>query len=85
VRKVKIGSRMVPYWEAGAAYLPYGQGYFVGSVDMVGDSTGWAFDPPAVDTSGSFGGGFDGGWSDGGGGFDGGGFDGGGGGDGGGF
>ncbi len=28
VRTVKIGSRTVPYWEAGVAYLPYGEGYF---------------------------------------------------------
>ncbi len=28
VRTVEIGTRKVPYWEAGAAYLPYSQGYF---------------------------------------------------------
>jgi len=28
VRTVRIGSREVPYWEAGAAYLPYSRGYF---------------------------------------------------------
>ena len=74
VRKVKIGSRTVPYWEAGAAYLPYAEGYFAGAAVMM-----WAFQPPAVWGGGGHGGGFDGG------GFDGGGFDGGGGGDGGGY
>jgi hypothetical protein len=28
VRYVQYGSRRVPYWEAGAAVAPYGQGYF---------------------------------------------------------
>lgn len=28
IRKVKVGSTLAPYWEAGAAYLPYGQNYF---------------------------------------------------------
>ena len=28
LRRVKVGSQMVPYWEAGAAYLPYGKSYF---------------------------------------------------------
>ena len=28
VRKVRIGSRSVPYWAAGAAYFPYTEGYF---------------------------------------------------------
>jgi hypothetical protein len=31
VRFVTIGSRKVPYYEAGALYAPYGQGYFVGA------------------------------------------------------
>jgi hypothetical protein len=77
VRRVTIGSRTVPYWEAGVAYLPYAQGYFSGAAVMM-----WAFQPPAVWGGGGHSGGFDG---DHGGGFDGGGFDGGGGGDGGGF
>ena len=91
VRKVRIGSRMVPYWEAGAAYLPYGQGYFAGAGVLM-----WAFQPP-VGVEGDVGGhhgagmhggaGFDGAGGghhggghagDHGGGFDGGGFDGGG-------
>ena len=79
VRKVKIGSRTVAYWEAGVAYLPYAQGYFAGAAVMM-----WAFQPPAAWDGGGHGGGFDGGGFDGGGfdggGFDGGGFDGGGGG-----
>ena len=40
VRKVKIGSRTIPYWEAGVAYQPYGQGYFQGAGLMA-----WAFQP----------------------------------------
>jgi hypothetical protein len=78
VRKVKIGSRTVPYWEAGTAYQPYAEGYFASAGLLL-----WAFQPP--DWSGGtpdFGGGFhDGGFL---GGADGGGGDGGGG-DGGGF
>ena len=85
IRKVPMGSRKVPYWEAGAAYQPYAEGYFAGSVVMM-----WAFQPPAAwgggGASGSFdgsgGGDYGGGGYDGGG--DGGGYDGGGGGDGGG-
>jgi uncharacterized membrane protein YgcG len=79
VRKVKIGARMVPYWQAGAAYLPYGQGYFLGSATMIGAAPGWAFTPDVsgFGFSGDHLSGFGG---DGGGGFDGGGFDGGGGG-----
>ena len=77
VRKVKIGSRTVPYWEAGDAFLPYSQGYFASAAVTI-----WMFQPPAPFGSGQEfgtgqggGAGFDGG---------GGGFDGGGGGDGGG-
>ena len=79
VRKVKIGSRTVPYWEAGAAFLPYGEGYFAGAAALA-----WAFQPPAtLDIGGWHGGGHGGGGYDAGG-YDGGGHDGGGGGDGGG-
>ncbi|MFC5268071.1 hypothetical protein ACFPJ1_38660 [Kribbella qitaiheensis] len=28
IRYVQVGSRQVPYWEAGRAFAPYGQGYF---------------------------------------------------------
>ena len=79
VRMVTLRSRTVPYWEAGAAFQPYGDGYFASAAVM-----SWAFQPPSVDGGswsgpdgghgGDDGGGFDGG------GFDGGGFDGGGGG-----
>jgi hypothetical protein len=85
VRKVKVGSRLVPYWEAGAAYLPYGEGYFVTGALAGTGTLGWAFDPQVIeytsDFSGDHGGGGFGG--DGGGGADGGFGDGGGGGDGG--
>jgi hypothetical protein len=75
VRSVRIGSRQVPYWQAGKAFQPYGDGYFAGAAVMT-----WAFMSP-IDQVGS-GAGLDGGWGFGmdGGGFDGGGFDGGGGG-----
>lgn len=70
VRKVKIGSRLVPYWSAGAAYYPYSQGYFASAALLT-----WTFQPPIATSGGAeFGGGFDGGS----GGLDGGGFDGGG-------
>lgn len=42
VRTVRMGNRTVPYWEAGAAYLPYGQGYFSSAMLMT-----WAFQPQA--------------------------------------
>jgi hypothetical protein len=32
IREVEIDGRRVPYFEAGAAFGPYGEGYFVGSV-----------------------------------------------------
>lgn len=54
LRLVRIGSRRVPYWEAGAAFLPYGQGYFPAATAAAG-SVAWAFAPP--DTGGSQGGG----------------------------
>jgi hypothetical protein len=87
VRYVTIRSGKVPYYEAGALYAPYGNGYFVGS--WIGGGVALsAFDrfhgfPEAV-PSGSFGweGGGHGGSGGLGGGFDGGGFDGGGGGEG---
>ena len=44
VRTVRIGSRTVPYWEAGAAFLPYTAGYFGGSA-----MTAWAVLPPDAD------------------------------------
>jgi uncharacterized membrane protein YgcG len=73
VRTVTVRSRRVPYWEAGAAYLPYGEGYFASASVMA-----WAFQAHVANASSP---GYDGaGWGGpDGGGFDGGGFDGGGG------
>lgn len=68
VRRVRIGSRTIPYWQAGEAYLPYSQGYFAGAGALA-----WALEPPVV-IDGGFGG-HHGGGMHGGGGFDGGGFD----------
>lgn len=74
VRKVKIGSRTVPYWEAGAAYLPYSEGYFASAVAMT-----WAFHSPVASGGAhQFGGDHGAGGSFEGGGFPGGDFDGGG-------
>jgi hypothetical protein len=79
VRTVQIGSRRVPYWEAGAAFHPYGRGYF--PADVAGaTAVAWAFTVPDVVPYSDFGG--YGGYDAGGGsigGFDGGGMDGGGG------
>jgi len=78
VRTVHIGSRTVPYWEAGTAYLPYGEGYFVTGALHGAYAMDWAFSVPVVvppadaggaghaGHDGSFGGGFDGGGFDGG-------------------
>ena len=72
VRTVTVGARRVPYWEAGAGYLPYTQGYFVGADAAGGASLGWAYDPSMIAGGGSGyvhgdHGGFDGGGFDGGG------------------
>ena len=83
VRKVKIGSRMVPYWEAGASLHPYSRGYFPVDAAAAGYAMAWIYTAPdlgaghyGVDHLGHGGdlgfGGFDGGGFDGGG--DGGGF-----------
>ena len=76
IREVEIGGRRVPYFEAGLAFAPYGQGYFLGAA-----ATQSLFMPPVIDPSSGahYWGGHDGGGFDGGG-YDGGGFDGGGGG-----
>lgn len=74
VRRVRIGARTVPYWQAGAAYLPYSEGYFAASALLA-----WTYQPPvAYDGGGAHHGGGMHGGGDHGGGFDGGGFDGGG-------
>jgi uncharacterized membrane protein YgcG len=81
VRLVQFHSRRVPYWEAGAAVMPYGQGYFgagagasyiaMSSFEAQGGAIGGWGDAGAH--GGYDGGGFDGGgWGDGGGGGDGG-------------
>ncbi len=77
IREVEIGGRRVPYFEAGAAYAPYGEGYFIG----VASAHSLFVVPPSAMGDGFYehgSGGYDGGGFDGGG-FDGGGFDGGGG------
>lgn len=83
VRTVKIGSRTVPYWDAGASVGPYSRGYFPADGATVAYSMVWMYtvaDPGVV--MGHGGGSHDaGGFGFDGGGFDGGGFDGGGGGD----
>ena len=82
VRKVRIGSRIVPYWEAGEAYLPYLRGNYFGTVGSA-VALAWVLETPPVDTGWAGGGHDHGGFLGGdGGGFggDGGGFDGGGGG-----
>lgn len=80
VRMVTIGSRRVPYWEGGRAYMPYGEGYFLSGALAGGEMLAWAFVPPTPDPGyagghggssghaghdGSFSGGFDGGGADG--------------------
>jgi uncharacterized membrane protein YgcG len=79
VRTVRIGARTVPYWQAGAAFLPYTEGYFAATGALA-----WALLPsvgaegmgahPGGGLHGDHGGGHGGGH----GGFDGGGFGGGG-------
>lgn len=56
VRTIRIGSRKVPYWEAGAAYLPYGEGYFVSGAIHGALVMDWAFTTPPVSASGDPGG-----------------------------
>lgn len=83
VRYVRYGSRTVPYWEAGAAYAPYGKGYFASGgagssfvalaafdlqADVTGDWVGGSHGGGADGYGGGYGGGFDTGGADGGGG-----------------
>lgn len=56
VRTVTIGTRRVPYWEAGAAYLPYSQGYFPAEAAAAGAGIGWLWVSPALDAGGHGGG-----------------------------
>ena len=75
LRTVTVGSRRVPYWEAGAAYLPYSRGYFAAAAahDVRAVSFSWALAAPSSDlgtaviTEGPGAAGFGGDW---GGGFD---------------
>ncbi len=32
VRRIRVGTTLLPYWEAGAAHLPYGESYFAAAV-----------------------------------------------------
>lgn len=36
IRTVRYGSRVMPYWEAGAAFLPYGENYDNTAILQVG-------------------------------------------------
>ncbi|WP_165952633.1 phosphotransferase enzyme family protein [Kribbella albertanoniae] len=66
VRYVVIGSRRVPYWEAGAAIAPYGRGYFAAGAGASYIALG-SFDAQADPGGGAWGGGWSGGGHDGGG------------------
>jgi hypothetical protein len=80
IREVEIGGRRVPYFEAGAAYYPYGEGYFVNASLVHALFTTPDFGPGRGGGSDHSWSGYDSGGGDLGG-FDGGGFDGGGGGE----
>jgi len=54
---VKVGSRTVPYWEAGSAYLPYTRGHFALGVAAAGAGVAWSMEPP-VDGGGGYVGGY---------------------------
>jgi hypothetical protein len=83
VRKVEVGARRVPYWEAGSTYLPYTQGYF-DDPHSSGTAVAWVWAASVAHHAGSLGGFHGGPMGHDFGGGDGGGFDGGGAGDGGG-
>ena len=80
VLTVRIGSRAVPYWEAGATFHPYSRGYFPADAGASGVAMAWVYTAPEPapvhhgDHGSGYGGdsGF-GGFDGGGGGFDGGG------------
>ena len=71
VRMVTMGTRPVPYWAAGNAFLPYAAGYFAGVASL-----SWALHPASLDAAPETGGHFGTGIVGGSGHFDGGGFDG---------
>ena len=77
VRKVQIGSRSVPYWEAGATLHPYSQGYFPADAAAAGYAMAWIYTAPDLG-QGSYGDHGGHGGDHGFGGYEGGGFDGGG-------
>jgi len=54
IRMVQIGTRKVAYWEAGAAYMPYSQGYFPAEASAAAALI-WGFD---ASYDGSFAGGY---------------------------
>lgn len=68
LRTVRMGSRTIPYWEAGAAYLPYSRGYFPAAGYGAGAGVAWAFEPAteggATGTSSDHGGSFSTGFGD---------------------
>ncbi len=75
VRTVTIGSRTVPYWEAGASLSPYSRGYFPADTAGAGATMAWLYAAPEIRAGPHHG--FGEGGGHGGGGYDGGGFDGG--------
>jgi hypothetical protein len=36
IRKVRFGSTLLPYWDAGAAFLPYDRNYYSAAMLQVG-------------------------------------------------
>lgn len=74
VRTVTIDGRSVPYWEAGAAFMPYSQGYFPGGALATDTAVAWEHrrttGGPGALGLGAFGGGDFGGGDFGGGGGD---------------
>ena len=66
IREVEVGGRRVPYYEAGDAFAPYGEGYFTGDVAiqrLFSIPTSWTgegrsavgYDPTGMRSDGMFG------------------------------
>jgi hypothetical protein len=66
IREVEVGGRQVPYFAAGDAFAPYGEGYFTGDSAiqrLFVKSASWSgegrsrrgFDPQGVRSDGMFG------------------------------
>ena len=53
LRTVKVGSRTVPYWEAGSAYLPYTRGHFALGTAAAAAGLAWSMEPRTEGHSGS--------------------------------